>query len=114
MALSVLEDLRRSQVPATEGPTLWVDIEFEKRYPELYCLMTMRVWQGKKRVATKVSIFTNRGVLKVSLACPSEGRIAYLPIDDFGDLFGCVERALKGGGIDWQPLKNSGKASYAS
>ena len=114
MALSVLADLMKSQVPATEGSMLWVDLEFEKRYPELYCLMTMKQWHGKKRVPTKVSIFTNRGVLKVSLACPSEGRIAYLPIDDFEDLFGCVERALKGRGIDWQPLKNSGKASYAS
>lgn len=101
-------------MPAVEGNTLWVDLEFEKRYPELYCLMTMRVWQGKKRIVTKVSIFTNRGVLKVSLACPSEGRIAYLPISDFDDLFGCIETALSSGGIDWQPLKNNGKASHAS
>jgi len=111
MASTVLGELMSSQVPVKEGPTTWVNLEFEEKYPELYALMTMRVWQGKKRVATKVSIFTNRGVLKVSLACPSEGRIAYLPIDDFGDLFGSIEKALKGRGIDWQPLQNGRKAS---
>lgn len=111
MSTSVLGELMSSQVPANEGYTTWVNLEFERKYPELYALMTMRVWQGKKRVATKVSIFTNRGCLKVSLACPSEGRIAYLPIVEFDDLFGCVERALTGGGIDWQPLQNGRKAS---
>lgn len=114
MAQSVLATLMESQVPAKEGSKLWVNLEFERKYPELYSLMTMKVWHGKKRTPTKVSIFTNRGVLKVSLACPSEGRIAFLPIDDFEDLFGCVERALTGRGIDWQPIVNSRKASYAS
>ncbi len=114
MSGSVLETLRRSQVPVKEGNKLWVDLEFEAKYPELYLLMTMRVWKGKKRVPTKVSVFTNRGVLKVSLACPSEGRIAYLPISDFEDLFGCVESALTSGGIDWQPLTSSKLAGIAS
>lgn len=114
MATSVLQTLQESQVPAKDKPALWVDARFEAKYPELYILMTMRVWQGKKRQPTKLSIFTNRGVLKVSLCCPSEGRIAYLPIGDFDDLFGCVESALSSGGIDWQPLQNGSKASYAS
>jgi len=114
MATSVLETLMRNQVPAKEGNKLWVDASFEAKYPELYILMTMRVWHGKKRQPTKLSIFTNRGVLKVSLCCPTEGLIAYLPIGDYDDLFGCVESALKGRGIDWQPLSNGSKASYAS
>ena len=114
MDVTILETLQERQVPAKEGMKLWEDASFEAKYPELYILMTMRVWKGKKRQATKLSIFTNRGVLKVSVCCPSECRIAYLPIGNYDDLFGCVERALTGGGIDWQPLSNGTRASYAS
>ncbi len=114
MSKSVLETLQESQVPAREGHKLWKDPNFEAIFPQLYIMMTMRVWKGKKRQLTKLSIFTNRGVLKVSLCCPSEGRIAYVPIPDFQDLFGCIEAALNSGGIDWQPLSNGSKAGYAS
>jgi len=114
MTKSVLESLQECQVSKDDKPVLWVDRRFEEKYPELYILMTMRVWKGRKRQVTKLSIFTNRGVLKVSLYCPTENRIAYVSIFDFMDLFGCVERCLSSGGVDWQPLSNGQKASRAS
>jgi len=110
MSASILKELAMSGKVSAKNDEAWQDLKFQHLYPELYELLTLTKFNGEPRQPAKLSIFTNRGSMKVSIHLPSEGRVGYVPIPDFGDLFGAVETALKTRGIDWQTDKNGRKS----
>jgi len=105
MAISTLEALQKRKPVSKDDVFSWVDPQFQADYPNLYDMLTMREYDGKPRSLTKLSIFTNRGCMKVSLCSPSEGVIAYVTVPDFRHLWKHVEAALSSGAVQWQPLK---------
>jgi len=83
----------------------WVFDSFQQMYPNLYELMACKSVAGVKRDLSKLSIFTDEGVLKVGLFCPTEGRMAFLTLSDPRQVFGVLEKALATGTIDWRRQK---------
>lgn len=110
MSASILRELAMSSLPTERNDKQWEDYKFQHSYPNLYQLLTERHFNGEDRKPAKLSIFTNRGVMKVSIYLPSEGLVGYVPVPDFEDLFGCVEKGLISRAIDWQPAKNGTKS----
>ena len=110
MSASILKELAMTGRPTVTNEAAWISYKFEESYPNLYQLLTERHFNGEDRKPAKLSIFTNRGLMKVSIYLPSEARIGYVPVPDFEDLWGAVERALSSGGVDWQPSEKARKA----
>jgi len=105
MSGPVLSEIRTPRPVQTNNAMSWVCPEFQEKYPNLFELMSRDRVDGVKRKLTKLSVFSNRGILKACVNCPQEKVYAYVEPVDFRDLWKSIEDHLISGEVDWRPAE---------
>ena len=81
------------------------DDEAPVRWPNLFQLLTQRVWQNaKQRFTAQVTLSMGLGLYQVAIRCPDpkEGLQKAIPLAKLGDCWDALEAAVLDPSIPWQ------------
>jgi len=93
-----------------ENEFVWVnDDEFAKKWPMLHQVLWAKSAYGKPREAGRLNVFCDEGKIKVCIACPTEGQVAFATIESLDSLFVKLEFMLQQGRLDWRADKKHRK-----
>jgi len=91
-----------SDAEGTASPAVAVDKEFTKMFPCLWEMMSVCVFDGKKRTPASLLLFVEGGLVKGCLNDRQYHRKAFMTSFTVTGVMGAFEAALVAGDLDWR------------
>lgn len=104
---------RRDSSSSPEGVSgsFAATVEDAARFPAVLEFMTAVAWpDGEPRTLGSLTLFCEEGRLKLCVSDKANGAVAFVTGNTLLEVLDAAERLLVGGGGDWRPTRENGRA----
>lgn len=84
---------------------LWCNDGFMAKYPALYELLAVGMYEGEPRKGATITLFCGDGRLKACIADRETAQGIWLALEPFEDVLAELELAIASGKVEWRGLK---------
>jgi len=84
---------------------LWCNDGFQTKYPALYELLAVGLYEGEPRKGATITLFCGDGRLKACVADRETGQALWLALEPFEDVLAELELLVAAGTQQWRALR---------